>query len=125
MIIKFNCDGMTRKVLKDDEAVVAVRQDSGVDVVRIVMEQSTFNNLTLSGATAKFLYLDETETVKSYDANVTADGTVYTADWPLGDDVSDEAGVVTFSVRIAKDSQKWYSLEGKFNVADTINDTED
>lgn len=124
MIIKFNCNGITRKVTKDDEAVVAVRQDSGVDVIRIVMEQATFNNLTLSGATAKFLYLDETETVKSHDANVTADGTVYTADWPLGDDVSDEAGVVSFSVRITKDSQKWYSLEGKFNVADTITDTE-
>lgn len=124
MIIKFNCDGMTRKVTKDENAVVAVRQDSGVDVVRIVMEQATFNNLTLSGSTAKFLYLDETGTVKSHDANVTADGTAYTADWPLGDDVSDESGVVTFSVRIMKDSQKWYSLEGKFNVADTISDTE-
>lgn len=128
MIVKFNCNGLTRQLEKADGAVVAVRQDSGVDTVRVEFLQSEFNNITLSEVGAKFLYLDETGTVKAYTSSISGSSGIYHADWALTDDVADAAGWVTFSVKLTKVennevTQEWFSEKAQFRVYDTLNDT--
>ena len=129
MIVKFNCNGLTRQLEKADGAVVAVRQDSGVDTDRVEFLQSEFNNLTLSAVGAKFLYLDETGTTKAYNSSISGSSGIYYADWVMGDDVSDATGMVKFSVKLTKTednvvTQEWYSKEAQFKVYDTLNDTD-
>lgn len=129
MIVYFRCKAKKRQLEKADSAIVAVRQDSGVDIVRVDFDQTEFNNVDLSACGAKFLYLDETGNVKAYTTGLDATGEIYTADWPLTDDVVDAAGYVEFSVKLTKTengnvTQEWFSEPAKFMVYDTLEDTE-
>lgn len=128
MILEFKCHGLTRHLEKLDNAVVAVRQDNSVDIIRMAFDPAEFNNITLGSAAVKFLYVDETGTVKAYSAGTELDSGMYWSDWELTSDVVDHEGNITFAVKLAtiEDNvitQGWFSRPQTFKVYDTLTDS--
>lgn len=128
VILEFKCHGHTRHLEKLDNAVVAVRQDSSVDVIRMSFDPAEFNNITLGSVAVKFLYVDETAVVKAYSTGTELDSGVYWSDWEITDDVVDAEGNITFAVKLAiiddgVITQEWFSRPQTFKVYDTLTDS--
>lgn len=127
MIVRFECNGLTRKFKKLDGAVVAVKQDIGVDTIRFVLDQNQFNSLVLSGCDAEIAYKDTDGTIKTTDSAVETVDNELCVDWEFDADVADESGMIYFSLTLSKSdggtvTQEWHSLSGEFKVHDTVED---
>ena len=128
MILTFLCNGLTRRLQKVENAVVAVRQDNSVDTIRIAMRQEEFNNIDLSEVSVKMLYVDEEGTTKAYQTGTDPVDGVYYADWELTSDVVDAEGNVTFAVKLAivengNVVKEWFSIPETFRVYDSLDDS--
>ena len=128
VILSFTCNGLTRKIQRLENAVVAVRQDSNVDTVRMIFRPEEFNNISLATVSVKFLYVDTNGEIKAYPSGTTPDGGVYVADWELTDDVVDDAGYINFAVKLAVVNgdtieKQWFSIPDSFRVYDSVDDT--
>lgn len=127
MIVRFECNGLTRKFRKLVGAVVAVRQDIGVDAIRFVLNQNQFNSLTLAGCDAEIAYKDTDGTTKTAASSVQTIDNELVVDWAFNADVADESGMISFSLTLSKSeggtvTQEWHSLPGEFKVHDTVED---
>ena len=128
VILGFTCNGLTRRIQRVENAVVAVRQDSNVDTVRMIFRPEEYNNINLASVSVKFLYVDTDEEIKAYQTGTTPDGGVYVADWELTDDVVDDAGYINFAVKLAvviddTVEKQWFSIPDTFRVYDSVDDT--
>lgn len=128
VILSFTCNGLTRRIQRVENAVVAVRQDYAVDTVRMIFRPEEFNNIPLASVSVKFLYVDTDGEIKAYQTGTTPDGGVYTADWELTDDVVDDAGYINFAVKLAAVNgdtveKQWFSIPDTFRVYDSVDDT--
>lgn len=128
VILSFTCNGLTRRLQLVENAVVAVRQDSNVDTVRMIFRPDEFNNISLATVSVKFLYVDTDGEIKAYQTGTTPDGGVYVADWELTDDVVDDAGYINFAVKLAVVNgdtveKQWFSIPNTFRVYDSVDDT--
>jgi hypothetical protein len=128
VILSFTCNGLTRRIQRLENAVVAVRQDSNVDTVRMIFRPEEYNNINLASVSVKFLYVDTDGEIKAYQTGTTPDGGVYVADWELTDDVVDDAGYINFAVKLAVVNgdtveKQWFSIPDTFRVYDSVDDT--
>lgn len=128
VILGFTCNGLTRRIQRVENAVVAVRQDSNVDTVRMIFRPEEYNNINLASVSVKFLYVDTDGEIKAYQTGTTPDGGVYVADWELTDDVVDDAGYINFAVKLAVVNgdtveKQWFSIPDTFRVYDSVDDT--
>lgn len=128
MILSFTCNGLTRRIQRLENAVVAVRQDSNVDTVRMIFRPEEYNNINLASVSVKFLYVDTNGEIKAYQTGTTPDSGVYVADWELTDDVVDDAGYINFAVKLAVVNgdaveKQWFSIPDTFRVYDSVDDT--
>ena len=128
VILGFTCNGLTRRIQRVENAVVAVRQDSNVDTVRMIFRPEEYNNINLASVSVKFLYVDTDGEIKAYQTGTTPDGGVYVADWELTDDVVDDVGYINFAVKLAVVNEdavekQWFSIPDTFQVYDSVDDT--
>lgn len=128
VILGFTCNGLTRRIHRVENAVVAVRQDSNVDTVRMIFRPEEYNNINLASVSVKFLYIDTDGEIKAYQTGTTPDGGVYVADWELTDDVVDDVGYINFAVKLAVVNEdavekQWFSIPDTFQVYYSVDDT--